>query len=60
MKDKDTVYIKDILAMIAELETTVKEMEFRDFVENRTAFRAVERNCEIIGEAVKRLSPEIF
>jgi uncharacterized protein with HEPN domain len=58
MNDKDEAYTKDILAMITEIENTVKGLTYEDFMEDRTAFRAVERNFEIIGEAVKRLSPE--
>lgn len=55
---KDELYIKDILAMIAEIENSTKGLTYEDFVKNRTAYRAVERNFEIIGEAVKRLSTE--
>lgn len=55
---KDKIYIQDILEMIAEIEKAVAGMEYLDFVNNRTAYRAVERNFEIIGEAVKRLSKE--
>ena len=44
--------------MIAEIENTVTGMDFSAFAANRTAYRAVERNFEIIGEAVKRLSDE--
>ncbi len=58
MENKDEAYIKDILAMIAEIENTVKGLKYEDFMDNRTAYRAVERNFEIIGEAAKRLSPE--
>lgn len=58
MNNKDEAYIKDILAMIAEIENTVQGLRYEDFMEDRTAYRAVERNFEIIGEAVKRLSPE--
>jgi uncharacterized protein with HEPN domain len=56
--NRDETYIKDILAMIQEIEVSVKGLQYQDFVENRTAYRAVERNFEIIGEAVKRLSDE--
>ena len=58
MNDKDEAYIKDILAMIAEIEKTISGLSYESFVQNMTAFRAVERNFEIIGEAVKRLSPD--
>ena len=44
--------------MIEEIGVATKGLEYKDFVENRTAYRAVERNFEIIGEAVKRLSDE--
>ena len=56
--NKDEFYIKDILAMIAEIENSIKGLSYENFVDNRTAYRAVERNFEIIGEAAKRLSPE--
>jgi uncharacterized protein with HEPN domain len=29
-----------------------------DYLKNRLVRRAVERNCEIIGEAVRRMTPE--
>ena len=56
--NKDNAYIKDILAMIEEIENSTAGFDYDDFIKNRTAYRAVERNFEIIGEAVKRLSPE--
>lgn len=56
--DRDKVYIRDILDMILEIENTVKGMQYENFINNRTVFRAVERNFEIIGEAAKRLSKE--
>lgn len=56
--NNDKAYIEDILAMIAEIENTVAGLKYEDFATNRTAYRAVERNFEIIGEAVKRLSKE--
>lgn len=55
---KDEAFIKDILAMIEELESATKGLQYQDFVNNRVVYRAVERNFEIIGEAVKRLSDE--
>lgn len=57
---KDNVYINDILDMVAEIENSVRGLEYEEFVANRTVYRAVERNFEIIGEAVKRLSPEFI
>ena len=56
--NKDSLYVKDILQMIAEIETAVAGLNYQDFASNRTAYRAVERNFEIIGEAAKRLSKE--
>ena len=60
MNNKDEAYIKDILAMILEIENTVKGLTYENFMENRTAFRAVERNFEIIGEAVIAYCPPEF
>ena len=44
--------------MIKEIEVSTKGLQYEDFVENMTVYRSVERNFEIIGEAVKRLSDE--
>ena len=54
--DRDKVYIKDILEVIFEVENFTKSMTYQDFLNNRAVYRAVERDFEIIGEAVKRLS----
>ena len=56
--NRDELYIKDILAIIAEIENAVGGMDYSSFLKNRTAYRSVERCFEIIGEAVKRLSAE--
>lgn len=56
--NKDKAYIEDILAMISEIESFTKGLEYENFVKNRAVYRAVERDFEIIGEAVKRLSAE--
>ena len=56
--NKDNVYIKDILDIIFEIENSVRDLKYEEFIENRTVYRAVERNFEIIGEAVKKLSNE--
>ena len=56
--NNDQAYIEDIMEMIAEIENAVAGLEYKDFAANRTVYRAVEWNFEIIGEAVKRLSNE--
>lgn len=57
MKDP-LVYIDDILDAMDKAEAFVSGMDYDHFEEDvRTAF-AVIRALEIIGEAVKRLSPE--
>lgn len=56
--NRDKAYVEDILAMVAEIEKSVAGMNYEGFVNDRTAYRAVERNFEIIGEAAKRLSKD--
>lgn len=56
--NNDKAYIQDILAMIVEIENSVKGLDYEAFMNNLTVFRAVERNFEIVGEAAKRLSSE--
>ena len=56
--NNDKANIQDILAMIAEIENSVRGLDFEAFMNNLTVYRAVERNFEIIGEAAKRLTVE--
>jgi len=53
------VYLKDILNSIERIEEYTFEMSYSFFAENNLVKDGVERNLEIIGEAVKRIPPEI-
>ncbi len=63
MQDEINVWIEDILKAIGEVEDFLPvSREFEDFKADLKTKRAVERNIEIIGEAMKRilqLNPEI-
>jgi uncharacterized protein with HEPN domain len=50
-------YVTDVLISINEIESyfTKGNMRFDDFVKDTLRQRAVERNVEIIGEAVNRI-----
>lgn len=57
--DKDMARLWDMLdAAQAALQFT-QDMRFEDFLKNRMARNAVERNLEIIGEAARCVSPEL-
>jgi uncharacterized protein with HEPN domain len=58
MKKDDRVFLSHIAESIAILEETVNGMDERAFLENVTVQDASIRRLEIIGEAVKNLSPE--
>jgi uncharacterized protein with HEPN domain len=57
--DRDLQYRQDILEAIEKIQNTVKNISYSEFVKNIDAFDACVRRLEIIGEAVKRLSPEL-
>ena len=57
---EDSVYLNHILDSIKNVLSDTKDFTFEKFLENRQVKDAVTRNVEIIGEAVKRLSPEIY
>lgn len=57
MNPEKLKYILDIESVISEVEHTLTFVnhDFTTFCNNSIAIRAVERNIEIIGEAVKKL-----
>ncbi len=57
---EDSVYLNHILDSIKNVFSDTKDFTFEKFLENRQVKDAVTRNVEIIGEAVKRLSPAIY
>ncbi len=53
------LYIDDIIEAINKIEEYTKDLDFEKFsIDNKTVDAAI-RNFEIIGEAAKKLSPEI-
>lgn len=58
MMQKFKKYLVDIDTSIDALYLHTKDMNFDDFSKNLTVKRAVEREFEIIGEAVNRIIKE--
>lgn len=52
-------FLEDILKAIESINSFVSNMSFEDFEQDLKTLRAVEREFEIIGEAVKKLPPSI-
>jgi len=52
------VYLKHILDEIVFLLKTTEDLDFNSFLENEMYTRAFSRSFEIIGEAVKNLTPD--
>ena len=53
------LYLTDILQSIAEILAFTKKMDFDGFVKDKRTFKAVWKDFEIIGEAVKSLPADI-
>jgi uncharacterized protein with HEPN domain len=58
-KRDDTVYLHHILDAIAKVETYLQGINEEEFGRNTLIQDGVIRQLEIIGEAVRRLSPEL-
>jgi len=59
MKRKDEIFfLKDIQNSLCKIFQYTKGMSYEDFLKDDKTKDAVERNFEIIGEAVKHLSEE--
>ncbi len=59
MKRNYTLYLKDIIECINNIENFVNEMHFEEFISDDKTSSAVIRKFEIIGEAVKKIPDEI-
>ena len=59
MKRTYKLYLNDILQAIERIETYTTGLNFEDFSKNSLIVDAVVRNFEIIGEAAKKIPPEI-
>lgn len=56
LRNEVAKYLQDILTSIEAIETYTYEIKtFDNFVSNRMAYRAVERELEIIAEAITRI-----
>ncbi len=55
MKDKTVFFLKDIQNSLNKILKYTNKMSYQDFVDDEKTRDAVERNFEIIGEAVKKL-----
>ncbi|BAL81633.1 HepT-like ribonuclease domain-containing protein [Caldisericum exile] len=58
-KRKDREYLFDIKEAIDRIKNYTKDIDFGTFIAKTEKQDAVLRNLEIIGEAVKNISPEI-
>lgn len=56
---KDIFYIKDIKNSLEKIFKYTNGFNYEDFIDDDKTHDAVERNLEIIGEAVKKLSNEL-
>ncbi len=52
-------YILDILSSIQEVEEFTKGMTFEEFINDKKTTNAVIRSLEVMGEATKKIPPEI-
>jgi uncharacterized protein with HEPN domain len=59
MNKRDRLYLKHIRRAIRDLENYTKETDYQEFSQNTLLQDGVIRKLEIIGEASKRLSPEL-
>jgi len=59
MKNRNMLYLTDIIESINKIEAYIKGIDYDSFCCNEMMFDAVIRNLEIIGEASKNVSDEI-
>lgn len=57
-KIRNSAALLDSIKAIQQIQKFIKGVTYEDYLNNDLLQRAVERNCEIIGEAVRRITPE--
>jgi len=58
-KRGDKEFLLDIIEAIKRIELYTKGMSYQDFLQKMETQDAVARNFEIIGEAIKNISPNL-
>lgn len=60
MKQKEPIFfLKDIINPLNKILNYTKNISYDEFIDSEITKDAVERNFEIIGEAVKNLSEDL-
>ena len=59
MQRSPKLYVEDILDAIQQIESYTKSVSLQVFSQDRMRYDAVLRNLEVIGEAVKKIPPEL-
>jgi hypothetical protein len=55
---RNNAALLDMMQAIQNIQEDIAGMAYENYLVNRPIRQAVERNCEIIGEAVRRIMPE--
>lgn len=60
MPPKDwTIHVEDMLDAIRQINIYVADITYEEFAASRLIFDAVVRNVSVLGEAARRMPPEI-
>ena len=59
MRKDDSVYLRHVLDAISRIEEYTQDITYRDFLDRHLRQDGVIRQIEVIGEATKKLSPEL-
>ncbi|MEW6536896.1 MAG: DUF86 domain-containing protein [Candidatus Auribacterota bacterium] len=54
-----SIYLQDIITCCNKIQRYVGDISYSSFIANELLVDAVLRNLELIGEAVKQISPEL-
>jgi uncharacterized protein with HEPN domain len=59
VRKDNSVYVRHVLDAISRIEEYIRAITYEDFLNSHLRQDAVIRQVEVIGEAVKKLSPEL-
>ena len=58
--DRVEIGLRGILSRIERIGRAIEHFDYAAFVESETVYDAVERNIELIGDAVRKLPPDLL